>query len=682
MPAPAAAAGRLAAVALAVVLATPAAAQDPNPPPAPVAPPSPRPAPRRAPEYDVYVSEDEEVVERIAPRRVIDQDRIRERSARTLDEVLELEPGVYVRNGNEGVPRVDMRGLRSRHVLLLLDGIPFSSTEDGQFDPTLIPTESMERVKLAFGNASVLYGDGPMAGVVQVETKRPEAGVHGVLGSDFRSGWQKLGRFALTARQGAFDGLVAGSAYDGDGFPLSDGFDPSGSENGGHRDNAHRDRLNLLLRGGWTPRESARIGALVVLVDGAYGLPPIAIDDPSDPFASRARYERVEDQDGISGQLSTQWDPDGPLEVRGWAYVNDLEEDRRRYDDDAYDSMDDPRVSGTFRADNESLVAGQALHASWSFGRYGKLEGVFQSRREQFESDGKIRDVRLGGGRFGVRRFDESWRQMVYNGGLEYAVEPFRDVGIVVGYGHSFLDKDGGGSENGSLLLTGATWTLRPGTRIRGSVSRKLRFPSLRQLYDQGSGNPELESEHSWDFEIGLSQALPGGTLVDVTGFSLEVHDYIETDEATGFYANQDRYRFRGVELTVASQPLEALDVFASYTFMESDNRSSHGEQDHLQNRPQHRVALETRYRLPWGFALRSALYYVADQFVYSRQAPLDRRSTGNYFLADLRLAKTLLEERVWLYFGVDNVGDENYQESYGVPGPGRVFYGGLEGRF
>jgi len=147
-------------------------------------------------------------------------------------------------------------------------------------------------------------------------------------------------------------------------------------------------------------------------------------------------------------------------------------------------------------------------------------------------------------------------------------------------------------------------------------------------------------------------------------------------------FRNNDQYRFRGVELTVRTRPLEALDVLASYSFLDSENRSSGTDQNGLQNRPEHRATFEARYRLPYGFALRGALYYVADQVVYSRQEPVRQRGTGDYFLAELRIAKTLLEERAWLYFGVDNLADANYQESYGVPGPGRVFYGGLEGRF
>ncbi|HSJ97211.1 MAG TPA: TonB-dependent receptor [Myxococcota bacterium] len=437
-----------------------------------------------------------------------------------------------------------------------------------------------------------------------------------------------------------------------------------------------------MLKGGWTPSETTRFGALVAMVDGEYGVAPNAIDDASDPFASRVRYERVEDQRGISGQLSMQWDPDGPLDVRSWVYANQLGEDRRRYDDDSYDSMSDPRSSGTFRADNDSLLAGHALHAGWSFGRYGRLKGAFQARREDFDTEGRIRDVRLGGGRFDLRDFDASAHQSVINGGIEYEVEPLRDVGLVLGYGHSFLDKDSGENDDGATFLAGSYWKLRPGARLRGSLSRKVRFPSLRQLYEPGSGNADLGAEHSWSYELGVSQELPGRTLVDLTAFWLDVDDYIETDEATGELANQDQYRFRGVELTMRTQPLEALDLLASYSFLDSENRSHGTGRNGLQNRPSHRGTFEARYRLPYGLALRGALYYVADQVVYSRQEPVRQRGTGDYFLADLRIAKTLLEERAWLYFGVDNVGDADFQESYGIPGPGRVFYGGLEGRF
>jgi outer membrane cobalamin receptor len=657
------------ALALAAAGAAPVAAQDPAP------------GPDRL-RYDVYVSEEGDLVEEIAPRRVVEESEIRERSARTLDEAIRFEPGVTVRLGNEGVPRVDFRGLRSRHVLLLLDGIPFNSTEDGQFDPALIPTEGMERVRLQFGNASALYGDGPIGGVIQIETVEPADGMHAEVDGDLRSERQALGRFRASGRQGDVDLFAAGSLFHRHGFPLSDDFDGTPTENGGRRDNSIRERGNLLVKGGWTPTETMRIGALVTAVDGSYQVPPNVADAATDPFAQRVRYERVEDLHGGSGQLSMQWDPEGPLSVRSWVFANQLEEDRRRYDDDSYDSIDDPRVSGTFRQRGESRVTGGTVHAGYALGAAGRLKAALQTRREEFDVEGTIRDVRAGGGRFDLRDFDEDSHQGVFSGGLEYEVSPLANTGLVVGYDHSFLRKDQGQNDDGPVFLAGAFWDPWTRTRLRASVARKIRFPSLRQLYEQGTGNPDLDAERAWDYEVGVTQQLPWATVLDVTGFWMDVEDFIERPPGVDVFQNNDRYRFRGVEVSVDARPFEPIAVRTSYGFLDSENRS-HGSPEHqLPNRPRHRVALEVQARLPFGVEGRIALAHVADQVNYSRQDPVQQRDGDDATLLDLKLLRRFREDRLALYVGVDNVNDADYEPSYGVPEAGRVFYGGLEGRF
>jgi outer membrane cobalamin receptor len=632
--------------------------------------------------YDVYVSEEDDLVEGIAPRRVVEDAEIEERSARTLDEALRFEPGVYVRLGNEGVPRIDVRGLRSRHVLLLLDGIPFNSTEDGQFDPALIPTEGVQRVRLHFGNASALHGDGPMAGVIQIETRDPEDGLGGELGTELRSERQALGRFRASGRRGDLDFLAAGSVFHRHGFPLSDDFDPTPSEDGGRRDNSIRERGNLLVKGGWTPSETTRFGALVTLVDGDYQVPPNVYDGAIDPFAPRARYERVESLHGGSGQLSGQWDPDGPLEVRSWVFANQLEEDRRRYDDDTYDSIDDPRVSGTFRQRGQSRISGGALHAAYGLGAAGRLKAALQTRREDFDVEGVIRDVRAGSGRFDLRDFDDTSHQSVFSTGLEYEISPLPSTGVVVGYNHSWLDKDPGRNDHGPTFLAGAFWDPWTRTRLRASASRKIRFPSLRQLYEQGTGNPDLDSERAWDYQVGVTRQLPRRSALDVTGFWMEVEEFIERPPGGEVFENHDRYRFRGVEVSLDARPLDAIEVRTSYSLLDSENRSHASPQHQLPNRPRHRFALEVQARLPFGFVGRVAVAHVAGAVNDSRQDPVQQRAGDDYTLLDLKLVRSLLEDRLTLAFGVDNVTDEDYELSYGVPDAGRVFYGGLEGRF
>lgn len=98
---------------------------------------------------EVVVTGERDGVESISTVREITVEDIRNKNARTLNEALELLPGLDIRTGTDGVPRVNLRGFRSRHVLLLIDGIPFNSTFDGQFDPSIIPVENIAKIKVS-----------------------------------------------------------------------------------------------------------------------------------------------------------------------------------------------------------------------------------------------------------------------------------------------------------------------------------------------------------------------------------------------------------------------------------------------------------------------------------------------------------------------------------------------------
>ncbi|KPK21400.1 MAG: TonB-dependent receptor, partial [Nitrospira bacterium SG8_3] len=126
---------------------------------------------------EVVVTAERHLVESVGTVREITAKDIEAKGARTLGEALELLPGVDIRTGAEGVPRVDLRGFRSRHVLLLLNGIPLNSTFDGQFDPSIIPVESIARIKVSYGSNSVLYGQGGLGGVINIITKKGTEGI-------------------------------------------------------------------------------------------------------------------------------------------------------------------------------------------------------------------------------------------------------------------------------------------------------------------------------------------------------------------------------------------------------------------------------------------------------------------------------------------------------------------------
>ena len=126
--------------------------------------------------------------EAIGTVATVTAEEIKERDARTLDEALQLLPGVNIRVAGDGIPRIDIRGFRTRHVLLLLNGTPFNSSFDAQFDPSLISVENIAEIKLVTGGGSVLYGPGGNGGVINIITKKGAAGVHGSVGAEGAEG--------------------------------------------------------------------------------------------------------------------------------------------------------------------------------------------------------------------------------------------------------------------------------------------------------------------------------------------------------------------------------------------------------------------------------------------------------------------------------------------------------------
>lgn len=635
------------------------------------------PAAETLPVYDVYVTSPRDVVTGVTTTREVTREDMRYESARTLDEALVRQPSLVVRTGGEGSPRIDIRGLRTRQILTLIDGVPFYSTEDGAFDPSLLPTQIIDRVDVTYGNSSVLYGDGPLAGIVQIRTRSGEPGLHPEVAGDFRSGEQSLGEVSVSAARGDASGFAAARYFDSDGWDLPDSFDATALEDGGRRENSDREQVNVFGKLGYVVNERARVDALVEYRHAEYGV-PWRVEQQTD-FVGRARFERVEDLDGFTTQLSGQLEASERVSLRSWAFVTRQVESRRGYDDEELDSM---LARDAFDLEGTALIGGGALHGRIEGGALGALRVAVNGRYERFESEGRIRDVNLGGGNFAFRSIDERNGFGAFSLGAEYELRPIETAGLVVGYGHAFLQGDRGVEGDGSLFLAGAYLDLPTRTRLRASAAHRLRFPSLRQFYDVEGGNRALDSERCWCFEAGVAQPLPAGTTLAITGFWLELRDFIERDDATDLFVNRQELEARGFEVELASRPWDFLAVRAAYTYLDTHDRTSASPFDRLDNRPRHKLDADVRLELPTRTALRLAMTWLGDNLAYTRNEPIRSSHLDDFAIFDVRLEQPLLEDRLRLYFGVDNVTDEVSEINVAFPQPGRSFFGGIDLHF
>ena len=639
----------------------------------------PTPAPAT---LSIAVTESSELVEEVGTTRRLTRADIDARSARTLDDALRLLPGIYVRTGGDGTPRVDVRGFRSRHVLLLINGVPANSTADGQFDPARISTAGIREIKVSYGSSSVLYGDNALAAVIEITTvdSGADARAEVSVGAPELEGVN--GRYARTI--GNWSVAAAATAFSSAGFRLSDSFTPTPIEDGGRRLNSDRGRRELRAALGYRVSPAVTVASEWAVNAGSYGVPPGTINDSSDLFAQTPRFERVTGYEQWSGQASFTVAPSPQLDVRAWAYRNAQHEDRSRYDDRKYADMDDPLVSGTFRSRERTTVTGSSVLARLDLADLGALRLAVNQRRESFDATGIIRDVpqTTGGGggggggnrggtsqaQFGVRNFSSDAHADVYSTGAEWEARPAARIGTVLGGALNLQQRPG------QVLKVEPTWlmglSVDPAStlRLHASVTRKVRVPSIDQLYNASSGNPDLHAEHAYAIDAGADQQLMRGLTATVALFQANAYDFIERDPPAPF-ENYDEYRFRGAEVTLQTTRIPRLQLRGGYSLLDADDL---GAGRPLQTRPRHRGTIDGVWTPISGSALRGAVSLVGRQFYASRGSNIVQRPAGGYTLVDLGVTQTAAR-RYDLVFDVTNLFDRLYDQSYGLPREGRA---------
>lgn len=602
---------------------------------------------------------------------------IEEKGATNVSKVIDYLPGIHTRLAPEGVPRVDIRGFRSRHVLLLLDGIPLNSTYDGQFDPAILPVENIADVKVSYGTHSVLYGEGGLGGVINILTKKGRDGIHAIANGEVGDSDYYLLRSAVSGGKGPFNFFVSGSLSERDAFKVSDDFDPTPLQDDGKRGNSDFQRKNLFANLGFAPSDKTSLGLVFSTFQGQYGKPPSTLSKSTDPFANNPKYERVESYRNYSWQGSGSHDVTDRLNLRGWVFFNKLNEKEKSYDDNTYSTIS---ANGKFSQTSETDSSGAALQLRYDLKKAGFLTLGLNGRKDEWDARG-VRYQKSGKNVVPVS-IDDDRETSTYTAALEYELSPLKDLGIVLGYAHNWFDpEEQADNLNKGNFLAGATYDIREGTRVKGSFAKGVRFPSIKQLYDTASGgNPDLKAETAYTYEAGIEQALPWKSKLSLTGFLIDAKDYIEKRDQTNRYENYQKYRFQGIEVVAENRYFKSIWMRAGYTLLSAKDRSPGTQVDDLQYRPRHKFTFETGYRSPIGFSAYAGIKYLASQYTYSDD--YQKKKLHNFAVVDAKIEQALIRDTLSLYVRVENLFDKDYEESYGFPQAGRTVFGGATYRF
>ncbi|AMN42250.1 TonB-dependent receptor [Rhodoplanes sp. Z2-YC6860] len=616
---------------------------------------------------------------------IVTDEQIVQKGARSLDEAVRAVPGVVVTSGGQGIPRIMMRGLPPRQTQIFLNGVPLNSAVDGQFDPSLIPTENIDQLKIIQGPSSVLYGPGTIAGVIDIITKKGTSGVHGDVGTEIGGGSARRTYGTLSGGVENFDFFVSGSNMKRNAFVLPDG---------NSRSNSDSEQSNVFANfgarlGDW------RLGLSVSHLSGHEGLPANTIAPGSNnPFTSGQNFERLGPIVGKSAQFDAGYEPGGPLALRFTGYINKLDVRDKRFDNANYTTMTDPTAK-TFDEMIHTTVSGGQAEARYDLGAFGSITSNVAIRREAEDLSGSIRDIVLsgsGGGKgtgggagggsgskatqYGWRTLGESHDLSTTSAATEYRVDPMPRLHLTMGYSHHWFERVDT-TDIGSQWMGSVGYDLTQSLLAFGTYAHKVRFPTIDQLFNPQQGNSTLRPEESDNYEAGLAWTLAPNAQLRASAFHNDVNNFILNDQINQIYVNRD-VTMSGFQVSGAYSPLPNVTFRPGYTYLDMRYPSSGLPVDY---RPRHVIDLLATYEPYPGWQVSSDLSYFMDQSVGSKSNAAVRQKLSNYAVVNARIQKSFANG-IDVYVRATNLFNSNYEYAVGFPAAGRTVYGGIAYHF
>ncbi len=634
---------------------------------------------------------------------VIGGQEMRERADFSLVESLRSIPGFRIQQlgGFGRTATIKTRGLRNQDTAILLDGVRLrdASAITGDASPFLgdITLTSVSRVEVLRGSGSSLYGTNSIGGTVNFQTPEARMGWHGQLSGAL--GGLGLGRFRGNTSYGTdkfgFNLGVSRTAYK----KGIDGQDNASNTNFQPRfDFRPTDRTNISARfffSDATVRLNSSPDTLGTLpatnrtvIDAFEGTNFVA--DANDPDAiQKSRF--------LSSVFSVSHAFSDELSVNG--YYSGLKTRRRN---------DNGPLGVGFQSTSTSFFDGliQTANATlnWTPNTIHDFKFGYEFEHEKFGNDGL---TPTGTANFSTDAFQSSntiFAQdliSLLGGRLQFAG----------GFRAQFFKLDTPRFSLNNAPYTNLTLSNPPsaytfdgagsyyfrssGTKIRAHVGNGYRVPSLYERFGTfyrsfgtpsfvALGDPNLKPEKTIAFDGGVEQYLAKEKvklsavyfytkLTDIIGFGNVVPNLGSTARPFGGYENQKGGIARGGEFSAHIEPTRSTDIFTSYTFMNSDQRTPQVSGTGIISTlgiPEHQFTLVAtqRYKQFWvNFDLLVSSSYLAPIFSNSVFRTYVYRFDGNR-RGDLTAGYTFKlgsdKYDLRLFGTIENVFDSEYFEN------------------
>ncbi len=549
----------------------------------------------------------------LAPVEIITRREIERSQATDLTDLLSGRTGIDLisRGGYGRVSSLFLRGAKSEQVLVLVDGVRIGPASSGGPSLHTLPLAQIERVEIVRGPRSSLYGADALGGVIQIFTRRGEAGDH-------HSASLALG--SNTTREISAN-FAAGSQWSRYQMSLAS-LETVGinalKDNNPDRDGYRNYSVNASLQHDFSAGHRLTLQWLHTQGRVEY----------DDEFDATGQYANDFLQQVANARL--EFSP-----TQGWDVSLSLGENRDETDDRVYGKINTRRRQASWQ--NDLTLAKEQLI---SLGLDLLDEEV--SGSVEFAKDARYNQALFGQyqGTFG--RYDLS-------AGLRYD------------------DNDAFGSHPTGNLALG--YAITPAIKGILSYGTAFKAPSFNDLYYPGFSNPELQSEESTSYELGLT-GTPGWGAWELRLFVTEIDNLIQFNPDAGQPENIAAARIEGLESRLATH-LAGWDLAASLTLLDPRDEDT-GQVLQRRARQTLRLDADRRYG-KLAFGLTYITQDARKDLDYTTW-PATPVSLAGYGLVDLRASRQLSRDWV-LRSQIKNLFNQEYETVYRYNSLGRELF-------
>ena len=103
---------------------------------------------------------------------IVSNNEIKNLGAIRLNEILNEQTGIFSVSDESGFEGIQIQGISSEYVMVLIDGFPVIGRKSGNLDLKRFTLNNVERIEILKGPSSSLYGSEAIGGVINIITKK------------------------------------------------------------------------------------------------------------------------------------------------------------------------------------------------------------------------------------------------------------------------------------------------------------------------------------------------------------------------------------------------------------------------------------------------------------------------------------------------------------------------------